>query len=305
MASNEFAELHRSLAETKIKLREAQDALPVARARAERRAIDAAVAAAQAVQAVQAAIGNGKDKEKEVNPDKVMGSNDTARDRAMLLALADDIDYQAAVNLVRGLQAGVDRLEAELEISKDEHRDRKWSILDRLTTVLDRHGIDVEEPGQIEEEVSDDVATELATQQIVHQVSETSTETSTADDPDPSDSSFFSVFDTAFDDAESAGAEGEAATPDLPPLDPATDPIARMVNGLNPTLTQSRETRMGEEWMSKLADWQAAIGGCVDIAELASLGIEMESDVDMDDQMRERLNVLYESRKKVLLKAKK
>ena len=300
MASN-LADLRRSLVETRTRLREAQAALPAARARAERRAIDAAVAAAQAA---QAANGNGK--EKEIDPDKALGGNDKARERALVIVLADDQQYQAALSLIRGLEAGVDGIERDIEIERDARREREWAIRERLVAALDERGIAVEEATTDDGGVFDDVATEFATEQIVDQIPETSIETSTADDPDPfgafaADDDPFAAFDT---ESAGAGAEAETEPPDLPPLDP-NDPIARMVNGLKPSPTQAPETRMDDEWMSKLADYESAIAGCSSVAELAKLPMEYATDGGVDDQMRARLDEMLESRKKMLAKARK
>lgn len=289
--ASKLADLRRSLVETRTKLREAQAALPVARARAERRAIDAAAEAAGAT--------NG-------DREKALGSNETARNRALTIALADDQEYQAVLALVRGLETGIDGIERDIEIARDERRQYEWGVRERLVAALDGRGIAVEEPTNDDGGIFDDVATELGVQQTVTELPETATETTT-DDSEPFPDNVFDVFGD-FDDTATApeGAEGEMepATSEPPPLDP-NDPIARMVSNIKPSPTQAPETRMDDEWMSRLADYEAAIAGCATTAELVKTWLEIEMDVVVDDQMRARLEKIHESRKKVLAKAKK
>lgn len=277
--ASKLADLRRSLVETRTKLREAQAALPVARARAERRAIEAA----------------GGD-------EKALGSNESARNRALTIALADDAEYQAALALVRGLESGIDGIERDIEIARDERREREWTIRERLIAALDGRGIAVEEPTNDNGGAFDDVATESVTQQTIDQVSETDAETTT-DDTDLFDDDIFA----SFDDAESAGegAEGETEPPvqepaadGLPELDPTTDPIARMVSGLKPTPDQRKPADIKSfRQNTRYCEYEAQIAKCQSITDVVKLSFDIVSDPDIDNDMQLALREVYEQRK--------
>ena len=149
-----ISSVRRDLVAARIALRNASDELASARAAAEQRAIDAAVATARAG-------ANGK---KEVDPEKALGANERARERALTLALADDRDYQAVRLRVRGLEEAVDLLEAELEDARDVRREREWEIRARLAEALDGRGV---QSDHAEASPEDDVAFDDAAEEAV------------------------------------------------------------------------------------------------------------------------------------------
>ena len=148
-----ISSVRRDLVAARIALRNASDELASARAAAEQRAIDAAVAAARAG-------ANGK----EVDPEKALGGNERARERALTLALADDRDYQAVRLRVRALEEAVDLLEAELEDARDVRREREWEIRARLADALDNRGV---QSDHAEASPEDDVAFDDAADEAV------------------------------------------------------------------------------------------------------------------------------------------
>lgn len=90
-------------------LRDAENALPVERARAELRAIEEG---------------------------RANGSNDTDRKRALLLALEDDTDYQHALSFTRRAQREVDELSTQITILEDQRRAAEWEIRSRLADAM-------------------------------------------------------------------------------------------------------------------------------------------------------------------------
>ena len=94
--------------------------------------------------------------------EKALGPNAEARTRTLAAGLAKQIEYQAALATVQGLQDHIERIATALENAVDERRDREWAIRERLAAALDGRGImprDVEDPF---EEVIDDQATRVA-----------------------------------------------------------------------------------------------------------------------------------------------
>lgn len=66
------------------------------------------------------------------------GSNDTERKKADAQALLDDQDYNQARDHLRSCEYEVDRLEAEIDILKDERTAHELACRERANEVLDR-----------------------------------------------------------------------------------------------------------------------------------------------------------------------
>lgn len=113
----QIASLRRGVVTRRIDLRSANDREVIARAEAEARAIEAA------------------------GGTKALGANADERERALILALAQDSVYQSVFSLARQIQADAERVEAELEAAEDERRAGEWAIRARLADALDHRGI--------------------------------------------------------------------------------------------------------------------------------------------------------------------
>lgn len=127
-------EYHNSLEEARNALVEAQILLrsfdeKTARAQAEDRAIKAVTT-----------------KDSKGKPD--YGANDTERCRYLTVAIAEDPIYGAFLAEMRGTQADIDRLQAEVEFFHDERRRWEWSIRGRMAYAVGKLGVqsDSDEP---------------------------------------------------------------------------------------------------------------------------------------------------------------
>lgn len=107
-----LSEVRYELAEARGYLRDAQDALKLAQAQAEQRAIDAA------------------------NGPKGIGSNKEDRERALTIALGEDADYGQALSRVRLTEDRIDHLEAELREHEDQRKAAEWAIRAKLADGL-------------------------------------------------------------------------------------------------------------------------------------------------------------------------
>jgi hypothetical protein len=110
-------DLRKRVAALQIGVREAREDLVLVKAQGESRAIEAA------------------------GGEKQLGANAEARERALLIALAADEDYQRLTNVLRALERGATQLEAELEGERDIRREIEWGIRARLAAALDGRGI--------------------------------------------------------------------------------------------------------------------------------------------------------------------
>jgi hypothetical protein len=110
-------DLRKRLAAAQIGARNEREDLRVIQARAETRAIEAA------------------------GGEKQLGANAESRERALLIALADDAEYQGLLNMTRELERLAADLEAELEGERDIRREQEWAIRLRLAAALDGRGI--------------------------------------------------------------------------------------------------------------------------------------------------------------------
>ena len=130
------------LASTQVASRNAREDLRVAQARAEARAIEAA------------------------GGEKTLGGNAESRGRALLLAVAQDSDYQDALAMVRSLEATSAILEAELEGERDRRREREWSVRLRLADALDRRGVPTESDDQADDTAFEDGADAFSSSEV-------------------------------------------------------------------------------------------------------------------------------------------
>jgi hypothetical protein len=256
MAASNIALARRRLAETRIKLREHAAYLAWLRARAEQR--------------VLYSVGGDP---------KKLGANDEERKRAMTLALADDAEYQEALQKSRQLEADADRQEADLESAKDERRKWEWSIRERLAAALDGRGIAPENVERQDHEF-DEAATEAATVAVQTDIShpfEPDPLPAPAPEEPPAD-------DEWFDAIEDGQIEPETlADPlDIQPCEP-TEP----------------ETNLAEQF-SKIADYQKCIFECETLPQLASVSIDIEIDSALTEADRATLNRAYNARKEEL-----
>jgi hypothetical protein len=135
--SDQMAEVRQILTSLKLALKEQLANLPVVKASAEKRVIDAA----------------GGD-------EKALGSNEAARNRAFTIALNDDVDYQATLGNIRAIEAEIASHEDALEALRDKRRDEEWAIRNRLAAALDGRQITSDEP-RLDSEF-DDAATDAA-----------------------------------------------------------------------------------------------------------------------------------------------
>ncbi len=192
----------RRLVETRIALRNSTDAFESAKAAAEQRAIDAAAAA---------------DPEKaRKDPDKLLGGNEQARTRALVLALDKDSEYQAALRVLRALQATAERIEAELETLRDERRAEEWQIRARLAEALDRRGAqsDREDPGGdgAWDDAADQVILERAAEEAVRLAAEAEEAVQAATEIQPEDPGYWpDAFDRAIAEVDSDLSAARAA----------------------------------------------------------------------------------------------
>ncbi len=130
---NAIAGRRNALINLRIALRELQDNLVTAKATAEQKAID------------------------EAGGDKALGANETARTRALTLALAEDIVYQKALADIRTTEASLLRTDADLENARDERRAEEWRIRMRLADALDGRGVQTEHANGQDDVAFDDV----------------------------------------------------------------------------------------------------------------------------------------------------
>lgn len=72
------------------------------------------------------------------------GSNAEERKKADAQALLDDSDYRHALEYLRECESGVDGIEAEIDILKDERTARELACRDRANEVLDRYAAALE-----------------------------------------------------------------------------------------------------------------------------------------------------------------
>lgn len=98
--------------------------------------------------------------------EKKIGANETARARALIIALADDLVYQETVQRYRNLAEAVERTEAVLEEAIDVRREREWAIRLRLAEALDGKRVTSDRHERINEDAFDDAATEQALQEV-------------------------------------------------------------------------------------------------------------------------------------------
>lgn len=140
MDARDLAALRRGLADARHELRQAQDRLQTVRAQAEQRAVDAA------------------------GGDKALGANEQARARALVIALDGDPDYGQALAGLRDAESLIDHLEAEIEIARDERREREWRVRGRLVDALERQPAATDDrPDPRAEHAFDGAATERLT----------------------------------------------------------------------------------------------------------------------------------------------
>jgi hypothetical protein len=255
MAASNIARARRNLTETRIKLREQSACVATARAQAEQRAIEAA------------------------GDEKALGSNETARQRALTIALANDPEYQAALKVMRDLEAAADRQEADLESAKDERRQWEWSIRERLAAALDGRGVASENTDRPDHEF-DDTTTEAATATVAAEISDPF-------EPDPPPAPTVEE-PPADDDWFDAIEEGQ--------IEPETlaDPL-----DIQPCEPTEPETNLAEQF-SRIADWQKRIGECKTMAELIGLNMDIQMDVALTEEDRNTLNRPYNARKEDL-----
>lgn len=113
--NNEAAmSIHNMLAEAQIHLRNIKDDHEKAKAFAEQRAISGGAT----------------------------GKNEEERKRSLIIALAADEDYQRVLKSLRGAEAAVAKLEADIETFRDARRDHEWKIRSRLAGAVKAAHID-------------------------------------------------------------------------------------------------------------------------------------------------------------------
>ncbi len=135
-----IATIRRELTSARIALRNLADELAQAKARAEQQAIDAA------------------------GGEKALGGNAEARERALILALADDGDYQAVVKRNKALLEVADYLECDLEDAKDRRREREWEVRLRLAEALEARGVQSDHEHAQDDIAFDDAADHASTE---------------------------------------------------------------------------------------------------------------------------------------------
>lgn len=72
------------------------------------------------------------------------GKNEAERTRALLIALDQDSEYLEARDRLRTAEYDVDRLQAEIDIAKDERTARELACRERNNEVLDRYAAALE-----------------------------------------------------------------------------------------------------------------------------------------------------------------
>lgn len=76
------------------------------------------------------------DKAKATQRAAVTGKNAEERAVALILALADDVDYQTGLTQLRWAEHELERVEALLEAARDERRAAEWQIRAQLAASL-------------------------------------------------------------------------------------------------------------------------------------------------------------------------
>lgn len=264
-----LADLRRSLVNTRVELANKGDELPRARARAERRAIDAA----------------GGD-------EKAMGSNEAARSRALTIALADDDEYRTALANVRSLEAGVLRLEAEIEIARDERRERERLTRERLISAMDASGHYVDEVTN-GDALTDEIVTTA--------VEETALRIEQLGEP-PDEADPFAFFEMPPEPTDSADTLADPfALPEPPPL-PEDDRLLKSLESARPGAQLPPLDAPSGELMSAMADYQSAIGAANTETDVAKIVLDLSMDTRLDNATVKSLTEFANKRKAVLAK---
>ncbi len=263
-------DIRSKLANTKIMLREAQDALSTEQARAEQRAIEAALTE-----------NPGADRE------KVLGTNEASRNRALTVALASDDAYCQALKGVRGLEAEVDRLEAQLESARDERRAREWATRERMVAVLGGTPVDHDNGRESDPEI-DAAATQAVFDKALNEAEAFGDAT---DDPFGDDDPFAV--------AESPGSgfgpsnEVAKAEPSDNGQEKPADPILEHVKTLSPS-PFDLESVPSINREKKYIDWTAALQGASTMGELLKTSMDIQMDTEIDDELRADLGKVFE-----------
>ena len=98
---------------------------------------------------------------------RASGKNAEERDRNMVLALADDQEYQREIGLLRDAEYRRDRAEALLEAAKDERRAAEWQIRCRLADGLFGASVQSDREDYAGDSAFDDTADEHLTRAAV------------------------------------------------------------------------------------------------------------------------------------------
>lgn len=237
---SEMQEAKRRLCESRIAQRDHLEKLPSIKAQAEARAIAAA------------------------GDEKALGSNEAARQRALALALAQDEEYQKALEEARKLANAVSRQETDLERYTDERRDREWAIRNRLADALTARAIPTEATGI---------------------------------DPE-----FDGGMDYATTAAILSSAE--AACPILSnPVQPEPEPDWFATPEPEPVPQPDIPTSKHAPAIERIAHWQTAIGECKTYAELMALSIDWNMDLQLDGPDLDAVNRFAGAKRQELEKA--
>lgn len=130
------ADIRVDIACHRASVRKAERLLKLAEAQAEQRVIDAA------------------------GDPKALGSNETDRRRALLLAIERDADYTDARAQYEALLAHKERLEAQLANHTETLKERELVVRDRLATAMLSHA--TQDVSSVADAVADDAAYEAA-----------------------------------------------------------------------------------------------------------------------------------------------